>query len=86
MDLHLEPVELRGAGRRGRHHRDPADRPERQPPGGPRRRQDLGTIRSDGMKLRQALLNLLSNAAKFTEKGTITLTADRAASRVRKSC
>jgi PAS domain S-box-containing protein len=37
----------------------------------------LGTIRSDGMKLRQALLNLLSNAAKFTEKGTITLTAER---------
>ena len=39
--------------------------------------KDLPVIRTDGMKLRQSLLNLLSNAAKFTSKGTITLTAMR---------
>jgi signal transduction histidine kinase/DNA-binding response OmpR family regulator len=38
---------------------------------------DLGTMRSDQTKLRQSLLNLLSNAAKFTEGGRITLAARR---------
>jgi hypothetical protein len=38
---------------------------------------DLGEMRSDVVKVRQTLLNLLSNACKFTERGTITLTADR---------
>ena len=40
---------------------------------------DLGTMRSDQTKLRQSLLNLLSNAAKFTEGGRITLAARRMA-------
>ncbi|RYC29334.1 response regulator [Lichenibacterium minor] len=40
---------------------------------------DLGTARTDVTKLRQMLLNLLSNAAKFTENGTITLGASRVA-------
>jgi signal transduction histidine kinase len=40
---------------------------------------DLRTMRSDQTKLRQSLLNLLSNAAKFTEGGRITLTARRLA-------
>jgi signal transduction histidine kinase/DNA-binding response OmpR family regulator len=40
---------------------------------------DLGTMRSDQTKLRQGLLNLLSNAAKFTDGGRITLTAQRGA-------
>jgi adenylate cyclase len=34
---------------------------------------EVGTIHSDRTKLRQALLNLLSNAAKFTEDGRIDL-------------
>ena len=35
--------------------------------------EGVGTMRSDAVKLRQCLFNLLSNAAKFTENGTITL-------------
>lgn len=35
----------------------------------------LGTVFSDEGKLRQVLLNLLSNAARFTEKGTIWVEA-----------
>ena len=37
----------------------------------------LGTMHSDVTKIRQTLLNLLSNAAKFTEGGTVTLSAER---------
>lgn len=37
---------------------------------------NLGLMFGDLTKIRQVLLNLLSNAAKFTENGTITLTID----------
>jgi signal transduction histidine kinase len=37
----------------------------------------LGQIVTDPLKLRQSMLNLLSNAAKFTSKGVITLTIMR---------
>ncbi len=36
----------------------------------------LGVMRADLTKTRQALLNLISNACKFTEAGTITLAVD----------
>lgn len=39
--------------------------------------EHLGEMRADLTKLRQALFNLLSNASKFTENGTITLAAIR---------
>ena len=38
---------------------------------------ELGMIDTDPLKLRQCLFNLLSNASKFTEHGSITLTARR---------
>ena len=37
--------------------------------------EELGTMRADLTKLRQALFNLLSNAAKFTNNGVISLIA-----------
>jgi signal transduction histidine kinase/DNA-binding response OmpR family regulator len=39
---------------------------------------DLGTMYADLTRVRQCLFNLLSNAAKFTENGTIRLETDRA--------
>ena len=38
---------------------------------------DLGEMHSDLTKVRQALLNLISNAAKFTKEGSVTLRARR---------
>jgi signal transduction histidine kinase/CheY-like chemotaxis protein len=41
------------------------------------RGESLGTIDADATKLRQAVINLLSNAAKFTQNGKVTLSVDR---------
>ena len=39
--------------------------------------EDAGPMHADAMRLRQCLFNLLSNACKFTERGTVTLAVRR---------
>ncbi len=38
---------------------------------------DIGRMEADQTKVRQTLFNLISNAAKFTEKGVIRLSVER---------
>jgi signal transduction histidine kinase len=39
--------------------------------------EDLPTVYADRVRIRQVILNLMSNAVKFTEEGSITLRAKR---------
>ena len=76
--MELYPRELRPgrADRRGRLDDRADGREERQHARTSSAPDDLGTMHADQIKVRQALFNLLSNAAKFTHDGKITLEAD----------
>ncbi|MBD2742759.1 ATP-binding protein [Coleofasciculus sp. FACHB-1120] len=47
--------------------------------------ENLGTMYADQIKVRQILFNLLSNAAKFTEQGKVTLTVQKDESAIAQS-
>ena len=67
----------RRAGERRLDHGDASRREERERLRDQRRRRPSETCSADITRLRQILFNLLSNACKFTENGTITLEVDR---------
>lgn len=76
MELHLEPFELRTVLNEALNSITPLMEKNNN-----RLEIDiaphLGTMDADITKLRQIVLNLISNAAKFTQKGTVTLKAER---------
>lgn len=45
--------------------------------------EDLPVVKADSMRVRQVLINLFSNASKFTDEGTITVKAERQGNYVR---
>ena len=74
MDLLPRDVRRRRPGRARSQAIDPAaGREERATRWWSTAAPDLGAMHADQTKVRQTLFNLLSNAAKFTEQGTITL-------------
>ena len=79
MELYLETFDVAATGprhRRGRSSRWPRRTATASTCAAP---TDIGTMHADLTKVRQALFNLLSNACKFTERGTVTLAVAREA-------
>jgi signal transduction histidine kinase len=76
MTLYLETFDARTSWRGGDD--DPAAGAEESEHARSRGERRAGPMHADVTKVRQCLFNLLSNACKFTERGTIRLRAPRA--------
>lgn len=84
LEVHSEPFDLRasigkitGIVKPMAEHKHLALRVELAP--------EIGTLESDPRRVEQVLLNLINNAIKFTERGSVTLTAEIAQDTVRLS-
>ncbi len=84
LEVHSEPFDLRasigkviGIVKPMAEHKNLALRVELSP--------EIGTLESDPRRVEQVLLNLINNAIKFTERGSVTLTAEIAPDTIRLS-
>lgn len=76
MELYLEPFDIKGLIDEVGHMIQPLIR-KKENTLIINTQDNVGIMEADITKLRQALFNLLSNATKFTEKGSITITTTR---------
>ena len=77
MELYLETFDVRALVDDVELHHPPPDRAQRRTSSRSSARPTSGHMHADVTRVRQVLFNLLSNASKFTEKGTVSIDVTR---------